>query len=230
LTAGSSEAARCTIATVRVDDLVGPAIRPACQTAGMVTERPAGRPRLGAVVLAGGAAARLGGADKAAVEAGGRTLLAHALDALVDVDDVVVVGPDVPTERPVTFRREDPPGGGPAAAVVAGLTGFVRLPERVAVLAVDMPRVRPATIRRLADAAATADGAVLVDDGRRQHLCGVYDAALLVAAGAGDTHGLAVHELLRTFDLVEVAAEGAEARDIDTWDDVRAWREELEGR
>jgi molybdopterin-guanine dinucleotide biosynthesis protein A len=194
----------------------------------MVTERPAGPLRLGAVVLAGGGAVRLGGADKSSVEAGGRTMLEHALDALVDVDDVVVVGPAVPTERPVTFRREDPPGGGPAAAVVAGLTGFVRLPDRVVVLAVDMPRVRPATIRRLVEAAVSGDGAVLVEDGHRQHLCGVYDAALLAAAGAGDTHGLPVHELLRAFDLVEVPAQGGEARDVDTWNDVRAWREELE--
>jgi molybdopterin-guanine dinucleotide biosynthesis protein A len=193
----------------------------------MVTERPAGPPRLGAVVLAGGGAVRLGGADKAAIEAGGRTMLAHALDALVDVDDVVVVGPDVPTERPVTFRREDPPGGGPAAAVVAGLTGFVRLPARVMVLAVDMPRVRPATIRRLVAAAAAADGAVLVDAGQRQHLCAVYDGPLLAAAGAGDTHGLPMHRLVATFALVEVPAQGAEASDVDTWDDVRAWREEL---
>ena len=37
-----------------------------------------------AVVLAGGTAARLGGADKASIELHGRTLLTHALDALVD--------------------------------------------------------------------------------------------------------------------------------------------------
>jgi molybdopterin-guanine dinucleotide biosynthesis protein A len=193
----------------------------------MVPDRPAGRPRLGAIVLTGGGAVRLGGADKAAVEGGGRTLLEHALDALLDADDVVVVGPDVPTERPVTFRREHPPGGGPAAGVVAGLTGFVRLPHRVVVLAVDMPWVRPATIRRLVEAAAHADGAVLVDaGGRRQYLCGVYDAALLAAAGSGDTHGMPVRELLRTLDLVGVPAVASEARDVDTWEDVRAWREE----
>lgn len=182
---------------------------------------------LGAIVLTGGGAVRLGGVDKGAVEAGGRTLLEHALDALVDVDDVVVVGPDVLTDRPVTFRREDPAGGGPAAAVVCGLTGFPRRPGRVVVLAVDMPWVRPDTITRLVEAAAGHDGAVLVDgDGRRQHLCGVYDAAMLAAAGASDTHGMSMHELLRTLDLAQVAARGDEARDVDTWDDVRAWREQ----
>jgi hypothetical protein len=67
-------------------------------------------------------------------------------------------------------------------------------------------------------------------DGRRQHLCAVYDGALLAAAGAGDPHGMAMHELLRGFDLVDVAADGAEARDVDTWADVRAWREELDAQ
>ena len=39
-----------------------------------------------AVVLAGGTAARLDGADKARSSTHGRTLLEHALDALVDAD------------------------------------------------------------------------------------------------------------------------------------------------
>ena len=43
-----------------------------------------GRMSLRAVVLAGGVAARLDGADKASVELHGRTLLTWALDALVD--------------------------------------------------------------------------------------------------------------------------------------------------
>ncbi len=69
-----------------------------------------------AVVLAGGTAARMGGADKAGIELGGRTLLEHALDAVVDAVEVVVVGDPVPTDLPATFVREDPPYGGPAAA------------------------------------------------------------------------------------------------------------------
>ncbi|HEX5916467.1 MAG TPA: NTP transferase domain-containing protein, partial [Nocardioides sp.] len=68
------------------------------------------------VVLAGGTAARMDGVDKASVELGGRTLLEYAVDAFVDADEVVVVGPDtVRTGRPVTFVVEDPPRGGPVA-------------------------------------------------------------------------------------------------------------------
>ena len=73
-----------------------------------------------AVVLAGGTAARLDGVDKASVEHAGRTLLTWALDAVIDAGEVVVVGDPVPTERPVTFTREDPRHGGPVAAMLTG--------------------------------------------------------------------------------------------------------------
>lgn len=179
------------------------------------------------MVLSGGAAARLGGADKASIEVGGRTLLERVLDALVDVPDVVVVGPEVPTTRPVTFRREEPPGGGPAAAVAAGLTGFARLPGTVVVLAVDLPHLRPGTVERIVTAAGTdgVDGARLLDDsGRHQHLCAAYDGPRLAAACAVDVHGLSMSALLRGMRLAEVPADGCEAVDVDTWDDLRAAR------
>ena len=47
-------------------------------------ELPPGTSGFAAVVLAGGTAARLGGADKASIEHAGRTLLEWALDALLD--------------------------------------------------------------------------------------------------------------------------------------------------
>lgn len=182
---------------------------------------------VGAVVLSGGAAVRLGGTDKGSVEVGGRTLLDRVLDALVDVSEVVVVGPEVPTERPVTFRREEPPGGGPAAGLAAGLTGFVRLPRVVLALAVDLPFLRPDTIARLVAAADAVgvDGARLVDGtGRHQHLCAAYDGPRLSAACAGGVHGTSMGALLRRMVLADVPAQGDEARDVDTWEDLRAVR------
>src|SRR6478672_13268873 len=102
------------------------------------------------VVLAGGTAARMDGVDKGSVELHGRTLLELALDALVDADEVVVVAPEsVPTERPVTFVCEDPPRGGPVAGLLTGVDALLHRPAVVGVLAVDMPRVTPATWRRL---------------------------------------------------------------------------------
>jgi len=177
-----------------------------------------------AVVLAGGRAARLGGADKSSMEIDGRTLLARALDAVVDAAEVVVVGEAVPTDRPVTFTLEDPRYGGPAAALLTGRDALLRTtPPRLAVLAVDMPHVSAATFRRLLVAAADRDGAVLVDpDGRRQ-LALVVDPARLDAVRPSHEgqHHLPLHRLLAPLDLVEVPASGSEHRDVDTWADLR---------
>lgn len=190
---------------------------------------------LGGIVLTGGTAARLGGADKAAVEIGGRTLLERALAALTSVDEVVVVGPDVATTRPVTFRREDPPGGGPAAGVLAGLGGFVRRPRLVVVLAVDMPMVTTATVDRLLSAADAAgpggDGAVLVDpSGRQQYLCASYSPDALERQlpgheGTPRGHGLPMRRLVAGMRLLEVPAVGRETEDVDTWADLARLRQ-----
>ena len=188
-------------------------------------------PDLGAVVLTGGSAARLQGADKASIEAGGSTLLEHVLDALSEVPDVVVVGEVLPTTRPVTFLREDPPGGGPAAGLLAGLRGFARTPRLVVVVAVDMPLVTAATVNRLMLSSAE-DGALLVDeDGRRQYLCAIYrtDALLDAAPPLEGQHGLPMRRLVSGLALAEVPALAWEARDVDSWDDLAALREHLGG-
>jgi hypothetical protein len=86
-----------------------------------------------------------------------------------------------------------------------------------------MQQVSAWTFRRLPEAAAGHDGAVLVGpDGRRQ-LAMVLDVARLdaVRPGLEEQHGLPLHRLLAPLDLVEVAAEGREHRDVDTWADVR---------
>lgn len=186
-----------------------------------------GAARTAAVVLAGGTAVRMDGADKAAVELDGRTLLEHALDALVDADEVVAVMPEsVPTSRPVTVTQEDPPHGGPAAGLLTGLDALSRPAAYVVVLAVDMPWVTTMTVRRLRRAAEGHDGAFLVDATGRRQLAGVVDVGRLLAADPGPEgrHGLPLHRLLEGLDLVEVAAEDREGRDVDTWADLRDGR------
>jgi molybdopterin-guanine dinucleotide biosynthesis protein A len=179
------------------------------------------------IVLAGGTAARMDGIDKAGLELGGRTLLEWCLDAFVDADEVVVVGPaTVPTTRPVTFTREDPPLGGPVAGLLTGVDALLRAPSLVGVLAVDMPHVTAWTMRRLREAATdvpTRDGAFLVDgDGRRQ-LAGVLSAARLTAVRPDleHQHGMSLRALLAPLDLADVPADGRESRDVDTWADWR---------
>jgi molybdopterin-guanine dinucleotide biosynthesis protein A len=184
---------------------------------------PPGAAEFAAVLLAGGRAVRMDGVDKASVEHHGRTLLEHALAALVDAEEVVVVGDPVPTTRPVTFTRESPPYGGPVAALLTGLDALAGPPRTVGVLAVDMPRVTAATFRRLRAAAAGHDGAFLTDaDGRRQ-LAGVVDRAAIEAVRPDPEaqHAMALHRLLAGLDLRDVPPEGDEGRDVDTWADLR---------
>ncbi|MEU0572553.1 NTP transferase domain-containing protein, partial [Nonomuraea sp. NPDC005983] len=73
-----------------------------------------------AVVLAGGEARRLGGADKPGLTVGGRTIAERVVSAVPDAARVVVVGPERALPG-VVFTREDPPGGGPVPALRAGL-------------------------------------------------------------------------------------------------------------
>lgn len=181
---------------------------------------------LGAVILAGGTAARMGGADKASIELHGRTLLSYALDAVIDAGEVVVLGEWVHTTRPVTFTREDPPLGGPAAGLLHGLASFARRPAQLVVLAVDMPFVSMGTVSRLRAAATGHEGAVLVDDTDHRQLALLLDTAALerVRPPLGDEFGMPLHRLFADLDLAGVPAIEQEAHDIDGWDDLRDLR------
>jgi molybdopterin-guanine dinucleotide biosynthesis protein A len=175
-----------------------------------------------AVILTGGRAQRLGGTDKASVEHDGLSLLEHALAAVADAAETVVVGPPAETSRPVTFTRESPPGGGPVAGLAAGVAALAGRHERVVVLAVDMPHVGAGTVRRLLDAADEADAAWLTDaDGRRQ-LLGVVRPSLVPRPE--DAAGAAMRTVMTAGQARDVAAEGAEAEDVDTWDDLARLR------
>jgi molybdopterin-guanine dinucleotide biosynthesis protein A len=139
-----------------------------------------------AVVLAGGKAARLGGQAKPQLRVGGRTMLETVLAAVADAEHRVVVGPPQPLPDDVRRVREQPPGGGPVAALRAGLAEVAT--DVVAVLAGDLPFLTAALVAdlraRLAD-----DGVLVVDEGGRdQYLLGVWRTAALRAA-TEDVHG-----------------------------------------
>jgi molybdopterin-guanine dinucleotide biosynthesis protein A len=140
-------------------------------------------PPYAAVVLAGGRAARLGGRAKPQLEVGGRTMLEAVLAAVADAAPRVVVGPPQPVPAGVRVVREQPPGGGPVAAMRAGLAAVDT--DVVAVLAGDLPFVTPGLLADLR-ARLTADGVLVVDDaGRDQYLLGVWRTAALRAALRG---------------------------------------------
>ena len=186
-----------------------------------------GRPRatksarrpLRAIVLAGGASRRLG-ADKPEQRIGGRRLLDIALAAVAGADAVVVVGPprDVPTG--VTVVREDPPGGGPVAALAAGLAALPGDQADVVVLPADLPDITVHTVTVLAQARGDAPVALAVDDsGRPQYLTAVWDSAALAAALGTDPPRM--RDLIPA-DAVTAAVGGA--GDIDTPEQLAAAR------
>ena len=183
-----------------------------------------------AIVLAGGSSRRLGGVDKPALDVGGTTLLDRALAAVAAAARVVVVGPTRATARPVRWRQEQPPGGGPVAAIAAGI-GEVSA-EFVVVLAADLPSIAPAVPELLAALrASTGDAAVLVDaSARANHLAAAWRTDRLrgVLATLGDPAGRPARALYAAADVHAVADPGGWGRDTDTWDDVADARRRLE--
>jgi molybdenum cofactor guanylyltransferase len=173
-----------------------------------------------AVLLAGGRGSRLGGRHKPDIAVAGRTLLEHALTAVAGADRIVVVGPARPTGREVRWTREQPPGGGPVAALAAGLAELAE-PDLVVVLATDLVGISATTIDRLRNALTGHDGAVLRDaTGHRQWLIGAWRPGPLRAAMPTDPAGVALRSVLSTLSVVDVPELPGESVDIDTPDDL----------
>src|SRR5215218_4078460 len=137
-------------------------------------------PPYSAVVLAGGRAARLGGQAKPQLVVGERAMLATVLEAVAGASARVVVGPPQSIPSGVVLVREQPPGGGPVAALRCGLAE-VRT-DVVAVLAGDLPFLTPAVLAGLRTR-LTRDGVLVIDEaGRDQLLLGVWRTEPLRAA------------------------------------------------
>lgn len=182
------------------------------------------------IVPAGGAARRLGGVDKPGLTVGETSLLDRVLAACGGARTTVVVGPARPTARPgVHWTREQPPGGGPVAAVAAGLDLVTA--DLVLLLAADLPFLDRRTVDRLAAAldraGADADTALLVDaGGRDQPLAAAYRTAPLRAAlaGLGDPAGQPLRRLVGGLAGLRVADTDNVAYDCDTWEDLEQAR------
>jgi molybdopterin-guanine dinucleotide biosynthesis protein A len=195
--------------------------------------------RYDAVVPAGGAARRLGGADKPALAVGGRTLLDRVLAVCAGADRTVVVGPRRPTARPVRWTREEPAGGGPLPALAAGLAALdgADRPPVVLVLAADLPFLTVDTVATLLGALAGDWEGVLLTDagGRDQPLAAAYRAeplrreAALLRAEYGTLSGLPLRLLTGGLTLRRIPdPTGRASFDCDTWEDVAVARSRLD--
>jgi len=153
-----------------------------------------------AIVLAGGRGSRMAGiagtasaeVDKPALTVGGRRMVDIAVAAVSDCRRTVLVGPTrdaVPGS--VVQTRESPAGGGPVAALAAGLESLDGTADLVAVVASDIPLLNASAVQSLIDHFDRVEtDAVFAADatGRTQFLLGVWRySALRSAVAALDT-------------------------------------------
>lgn len=206
---------------------------------------------LDAIVLAGGRSSRLSGVPKSQLVWHGTTLLQNTVGVALHAGarHVIVVGPDAagpdaagldaagqdaPGRDPrVRFMREDPPFGGPAAAVAAGasaLDSSQSTADVVLVLACDMPEVSGAVSMLVGSLPLrSGQGALMLDSaGMRQPLAAVYSRRALADAvdgfRASDTlDGASMRSLISSLDLLELTDPDGSTRDVDTWTDAAAF-------
>jgi molybdopterin-guanine dinucleotide biosynthesis protein A/uridine kinase len=190
--------------------------------------------RVTAVVLAGGASRRFR-PDKLAEPLDGEPLLDRVLASLPErVETVIVVGAAREVIRPVIFTSEEPAGGGPAAALVAGLRRALdEASDAIVTLPGDAPLAGKAAsilLSRLESEPST-EAVVGVDaSGREQPLqLALRPAAarnVVETAGPSGAAGLSARRLLDALrpGLVTQRLEPAELSDIDTRDQLLAWR------
>jgi molybdopterin-guanine dinucleotide biosynthesis protein A len=179
-----------------------------------------------ALVLAGGGARRLSGADKPGLDLAGSSLLEHVLSACAGASRVVVVGPRRRVAVDVHWTRESPPGAGPVAAVAAGLPCTAA--PLVVLLGADLPWIAPAMPLLRAAVADDLDAAVLVDEsGRRNLLAAAWRRRALQDAlsRVGEPAGAAMRALYADARIAEVPDAGGWGQDCDTWDDLARARE-----
>ena len=178
-----------------------------------------------AVVLAGGRGSRMGGVDKPRIEVDGRTLLARVLAGIPEHVPVVVVGPspDDVTGRQVQVVREEPPFGGPVAALAAALPAVTT--PMIGLVGGDMPAAG-VLLTRLATEWDGQPALVPVDaTGRRQPLCSILatDDVASALGALGESSGRSVRDLLRLIEVHERLLDDEESAllvDVDVPEDL----------
>jgi molybdopterin-guanine dinucleotide biosynthesis protein A len=193
-----------------------------------------------AVVLAGGAARRMGGAAKPAVRVGGTPLLTRVLKATERARPRIVVGPLELTRllpSGVSLTIEETPGSGPVAGLAAGVHLLTDAVADVAVLGSDLPFLTAEILDRLrGELAGEAEAAVLLDDsGRPQWMCSVWRRKALASRleRLGNPAGRSMRELCNGALVTHVSIPARSGPppwfDCDTDEDVRRAEEWADG-
>ena len=189
---------------------------------------------LAAVVLAGGSGERLGGVDKGALVVGGVSLLDNVLLATGSAVRTVVVGDRRPSVREVEWTREEPPGTGPLAGLLAGVELLdPEVTPFTGVFATDLARLHQDDVIRLLDTlvdTTDAEAALFVDpEGQIQPLAAIYRTTPLLTAlrELSPLAGKPMRALVRSLTVVEVPDRGA-SEDCDTPAQLQALQDQAQ--
>jgi molybdopterin-guanine dinucleotide biosynthesis protein A len=132
--------------------------------------KPVRRLDIAGVILAGGAARRMGGGDKCLIDLGGQPILAHIADRLRAQVGALVLNANGDAARFDAFglpviADAGAERAGPLAGVLAGLTWAAAQPEATAIVTVpsDVPFLPADLVARLADGGRLS---VAVSEGR----------------------------------------------------------------
>jgi molybdopterin-guanine dinucleotide biosynthesis protein A len=190
-------------------------------------------PHFDALVLAGGAATRLGGIDKMLVVVNGHRLIDHAIAAVERARLVICVGSPRSGTGQARWTSESPPGGGPVAAIAAGLAQVTS--PRVVLLAADLPFVRAGHVRRLVEALESSDGpeapagAMFIDPhGHDQPLLSAWRTSALRSVIPAEPAGLGLRRVVAPLAVRRVVG-GDDLLDCDTPEDVASARRRRDG-
>jgi len=191
--------------------------------------------KLGAAILAGGAARRYGGEDKASLDCGdGRTIVRRLLDELAaaGLEEVVICADErrryeaLGAAVVADLRR----GAGPLGGIEAALAHYHGRADGVVLLPCDLPAISAGEILALMDAFRAGRGRIVVartSDSLRHPLCAVVPGGLLPEVTAAlDAGELGVGELWRKLGAAEVPFEDeAPFFNVNAPGDMAAWRE-----
>lgn len=175
---------------------------------------------LSAMILTGGSSTRFG-SDKSQAKLGVISLIENLLLTLPLEIEIVIVGPELENSaRQVKYTQEHPLGGGPVAAIEAGLKLIDS--EFVAIIATDMPFASQILAVLRENLPETEDATIPLDPaGIRQPLCALYrrDALARAVTELGNTQGQSVRNLIQILTVRELRLDPVLQRillDIDT--------------